>query len=117
MNKLSRHLGNEYQMKQAIKNYHPIPSITGAFLNKEGTQFVTIDNFDMGKMVYKWTIHPISITGSYSHGFKLITIFGKKYYLHRLMAETFVKNPKNLKVVYHKDGDHRNNHASNLDWR
>lgn len=117
MTKLSRSLGNEYQMKTAVKNYTPIPTITGAFINREGDKFITIDHFDLGRNLYKWTVHPISITGSYSHGYKLITIFGRKYYLHRLMAETFVPNPKNLKIAHHKDGNHRNNSADNLEWR
>lgn len=42
----------------------------------------------------------------------------KNYYVHRLVALTFVHNPdpKTLTQVNHKDGDKENNHHSNLEW-
>lgn len=35
---------------------------------------------------------------------------------HRLVAEAFVDNPDALPLVRHWDGDHDNNHYSNLRW-
>lgn len=39
-----------------------------------------------------------------------------KYYSHRLVAETLVENPQNLKEIDHLDGDKTNNSVSNLRW-
>jgi hypothetical protein len=36
--------------------------------------------------------------------------------VHRLVAEVFVPNPKNLRFVNHKDLDIYNNNADNLEW-
>ena len=40
----------------------------------------------------------------------------KKIRIHRLVAETFIPNPKKLSQVNHKDENKLNNAVSNLEW-
>ena len=41
----------------------------------------------------------------------------KKYpKVHRILAETYIPNPKNLECVNHRDGNKQNNDLSNLEW-
>lgn len=40
----------------------------------------------------------------------------KKFYVHRLVADAFVDNPCGYKEINHKDGNKKNNSATNLEW-
>jgi len=40
----------------------------------------------------------------------------RKWSVHKLVALTFVPNPKNLPEINHKDGNRRLNYFKNLEW-
>lgn len=56
------------------------------------------------------------------NGYKKVSIWvenntiRKNFYIHRLVALSFVKNLENEKYVNHKDGNKSNNNANNLEW-
>ena len=40
----------------------------------------------------------------------------KNYLIHRLIAQAFIPNPKNLPMINHKDENPLNNNIENLEW-
>lgn len=51
-----------------------------------------------------------------NNGYLRISIGRIPYQLHRLVAQAFLPNPKNCKVVNHKDGNKKNAKLDNLEW-
>lgn len=52
----------------------------------------------------------------HNRGYLRVQINNKDAYVHRLVAECFIDNPKGLLEVNHKDGNKRNNRVDNLEW-
>lgn len=51
-----------------------------------------------------------------NNGYLMISLKNKKYLIHRIVAKTFIKNPKNYPIINHIDGNKLNNCVDNLEW-
>lgn len=49
-------------------------------------------------------------------GYKRINIQGKRFAVHRLVAQAFIPNPENKPQVNHINGRHDDNRVENLEW-
>jgi hypothetical protein len=50
------------------------------------------------------------------NGYFRVKIKDKSYYIHRLVAQTYIPNPENKATVNHMDGNKANNMLCNLEW-
>lgn len=55
------------------------------------------------------------------NGYQVVYLYNKpgidtKCYVHRLVAQAFLSNSEEKKLVNHKDCKRTNNHLSNLEW-
>lgn len=60
----------------------------------------------------KKVLKPVILQNGYVH----IYIHSKPHLLHRLVAEAFIPNPKNLPIINHKDENPQNDVVENLEW-
>lgn len=68
-----------------------------------------------GRVIH-WKKRHILKTQVGRDGYKTVTMAGKKYRVHRLVAIGFIPNPENKPQVNHIDGVKTDNRVRNLEW-
>ena len=89
---------------------------------KEIKEFNKYEVSTDGNVRNKITLKIISQKSLDKDGYPTVKLYDnndirKKVYVHRLVAETFIPNPENLKSVGRRDGDKLKNPVSNLFWK
>ena len=51
-----------------------------------------------------------------NNGYLVFNLLGKRTRTHRIIAKTFIPNPKNKLFINHKDGNKSNSNVENLEW-
>ena len=89
-----------------------ITFLEGYFISKSGRLW---SRYDKSGHLTKDSWHRVKYNTS-KGGYKFIQRKGKIYYIHRLVAMTYIPNPENKPCVCHKDNVPYHNSVSNLYW-
>lgn len=104
--------------KNEVKQFRPIIDETMVAEESWAWFDKDYDISDLGRVKHKFKNHYRIISGSlHQDGYVFVTLHGKQYPLHRLVAKLW--HPETYSedlVVNHKDGNKQNNFASNLEW-
>lgn len=75
---------------------------------------------DSGKVFSNKRGSRVELSPSTTNGYEKVTLSNKSkkgnFQVHRLVAQAFIKNPKRLTIVNHRDGSKTNNKLANLEW-
>jgi len=90
-------------------------------INKRTLQIKSIDRFILGgcrkkNILAKKFKKGVFLTPVHINGYLYVRIAGHNKSIHRIVAQTFIQNPKNLPQVNHIDGNKHNNSINNLEW-
>lgn len=96
---------SEYKRLKIFSNYS---------INEEGKIYSNVQNIFRKSTINANGCHNIWLSRINEDGVKC----GVSRLVHNIVAQYFLKKPKNKKVncVRHKDGNKSNNHVSNLEW-
>lgn len=95
-----------YEGLYQISNTGKVKRLSKIILGKNGTKQLIKEKIMNGSITFNGYVRVgLSKNGKVT-----------KIRIHRLVAETFIPNPNNLKQINHIDGDKTNNNINNLEW-
>lgn len=100
-----------------------IPDFAGYYITKTGKVYSTLapgcrNRYDLSKRIEPKELNYRFTNTGYCRVYMRRESTNKRedVYVHRIVAEMFILNPKHLSDVNHKDSNPSNNNVNNLEW-
>ena len=98
----------------------PILGFTGYYVDRQGKIYSDLGqgNHNRDIRVSKYEVKPRPSRNGYQRVYMRRDVDNKRVdqYIHRLVAEAYLRNKLGLPIVNHKDANRANNSVSNLEW-
>ena len=109
------YVDKNYEIWKEIKNYEGFYEVSSLGRVRSLTRYIKQKNNSKKKIAGK-ILKPIAN----KNGYLMVTLSkdckGKRYFVHRLVADAFILNKNNKKEVNHIDENPKNNKVNNLEW-
>lgn len=108
--------------KEIIMKTSPIQNYENLYIISEDGKVFSLDRNIIGsdEIIYPKKGKELSISVNKQTSYLQVDLWkngkGKRFYIHRLLAITFITNPYNKPEVNHIDGNKQNNCLENLEW-
>lgn len=103
----------EYNEKEIWKN---VVGFEGEYIVSNYGNVISLPRVSEHSKNIKYNMDGKQLKYVFRSGYPSVYLYDKYYFVHRLVAQAFIPNPRNFPEVNHKDENPANCHVDNLEW-
>lgn len=108
------------KLNHNVMRYEDVKGYEGLYYVTETGEVYAYTRLMMSSANKAWLVLEHKIKQAKKNGYLMVTLYkmgkAKMHYVHRIVADAFIGNTKNLPMVNHKDLDRANNNVGNLEY-